>query len=88
LAPPTVTTDAQIPPLPTSSPAAMHGNTFTITHWVTVTLPGPPPNDSGSVTVPVTAGPVYESSPASRRPDMPGGIFGGPAPNTYELDEA
>lgn len=108
---PTPTTEAQTPPLPTSSsvttPAIGEHNTIIITDWVTVTLPGPPPNDpndttalpegcpqpteaqtAGSVTFPLTAGQVHHGSSTSRRPEVPGGILGGPSPNTDELGES
>lgn len=74
---PTSTGEAEIAP-----------NTITITDWVTVTLPGPAPNDTGPVTVPISVGPLRCGNMVSRRPEMPGGILGGPAPPKFEQEAA
>lgn len=59
----------------------------------TTALPegGPEPAETQtqtSVTIPLTVGQVHHGSCTSRRPEVPGGILGGPSPNTYELGEA
>lgn len=84
---PTVTesqTPAQSPltsPSTTISATGQHAGTVIITDWVTVTLPGPGPGETqmpGSETVPITIIPVTYSNSANRRPELPGGFFGGP----------
>lgn len=68
----TSTTEAQTPPLPTSSsvatPATGELDTIIITDWVTVTLPGPPPNNPNDTTA------LPEGSPEPAEAQTPASV--------------